>query len=115
LRVFFELHGRSHFEAITSENNLAQEQEFRREEDRPVRDRCGYRTQDKDGNAVIYVTPEAFRSKVCDGHSPDIMLRVARDRGALLLGDGAHLQKNVRLPDSRSTTRVYAFIPHKLE
>lgn len=115
LRVFFELHGRSHFEAITPANSLVAGQDVRREEDRPVRDRCGYRTTDEDGNAVIYVTPEAFRSKVCDGHSPDIMLRVARDRGALLLGDGAHLQKNVRLPDSRSTTRVYAFIPHKLE
>lgn len=115
LRVFFELHGRSRFEAITPATLLAPEQDVRREEDRPVRDRCGYRTTDEGGHAVIYVTPEAFRSEVCDGHSPDIMLRVARDCGALLLGEGAHLQKNVRLPDHPGTTRVYAFLPHRLD
>lgn len=115
LRTFFELYGRSRFEAITPSHNLTPEQEVRREEERPVRDRCGYRTVDDGGNALIYVTPEAFRVEVCDGHSPEIMLRVARERGALVVGDGAHLQKNVRLPDHSGTTRVYAFKPHKLD
>ena len=115
LRVFFELYGRSRFEAITPPQNLRPEQEVQREDDKFVRDRCGYRTVDDDGNALIYVTPEAFRSEVSDGHSPDIMLRVARECGALIVGDGAHLQKNVRLPDRSGTTRVYAFKPHKLD
>lgn len=115
LRTFFELYGRSRFEAITPPQNLAPEEEVRREEERHVRDRCGYRMLDEDGNALIYVTPEVFRAEVCDGHNPEIMLRVARERGALIVGDGAHLQKNVRLPDRSGTSRVYAFKPHKLD
>lgn len=114
LRRFFELYGRSRFEAITPPHNANKTEETWHEDERPVRDRCGYRTTNEKKETVIYVTPEAFRSEVCDGHNANIMLRVARDYGALILGDGKHLQKNVRLPGHSGTTRVYAFMPHML-
>ena len=114
LRTFFELYGRSRFEAITVLDDPNSDQGVQREGEGHVRDRCGYRTVGVDGNAVLYVTPEAFRSEVCAGHSPEIMLRVARERGALIVGEGGHLQKNVRLPERSGTSRVYAFLPHAL-
>ena len=112
LREFFELHGASRFEPVTSDH--AEDATMMSHQDRIIHDRCGYRTIDADGNAVYYVLPEAFRSQVCGGHNPEIVLAVARECGALMLGENGRAQKKVRLPEYPGGTRVYAFVMHKL-
>ena len=114
LRAFFELHGASRFEPVRPEAAGPEDPVMVQENDRAVRDRCGYRTTDHDGNAVYYVFPEAFRSQVCGGHSPEVVLGVARACEALLLGEDGRLQKKVRLPEYPGGKRVYAFLLHKL-
>ena len=111
---FFELHGSSRFEPVQAQSQGDEDPLMLGDTDRIIRDRCGYRAADDEGNAIYYVFPEAFRSQVCGGHSPDLVLEVAREREALILGEDDRLQKKVRLPDYPKGTRVYAFQPHKL-
>lgn len=47
-------------------------------------------------------------------HSPDLMVKIAKNCGALICGEGGRTKKNVRLPDYPNTTRVYAIRPDLL-
>lgn len=114
LREFFELHGSSRFEPVRPEDHSSDDPMMTGENDRTVRDRCGYRTTDAEGHTIYYILPEAFRSQICAAHSPDVMLGVARARGALLGADGARMQKKVRLPEYPDGKRVYALRLDKL-
>lgn len=114
LREFFEVHGASRFEPIKPETSASEGQIVMKERDWQVRDRCGYRAIDEDGNAIYYVLPEAFRSHVCGVHTPAMVEAVARECGALILGEDDRAQKKVRLPEYPNGTRVYAIMLHKL-
>ncbi|SFQ62786.1 Uncharcterized protein, DUF927 family [Roseivivax halotolerans] len=121
LQRYFESHGGSRFETISSPrgSTKASEDEIpTRLEDRPVHARCGYRAflPGPDGNAhtTYYVTPEAWRTEICDGRDAEFVARVARKYGALIPGESGRLQKKQRLPDYPGGTRVYAIQPDKL-
>lgn len=114
LREFFELHGASRFEPVRPDDHTSDDPVMTGETDRAVRDRCGYRATDANGNTIYYILPEAFRSQICAAHSPEVMLGVARARGALLNADGARMQKKVRLPEYPDGKRVYALRLDKL-
>lgn len=111
LKYFFEAHGAARFERIIRKdpNKVGQ-----KSEDFVVRDRCGYRVQQPDGAWLYYVLPEAWNREVCGDHAPSLMVKIAKASGALLPGDGRHLQKKVQLPDYPSQTRVYALQPDLL-
>ena len=111
LKHFFETDGAARFERIIRtdpEGAGAQSGDF------VVRDRCGYREQTDDGAWIYYVLPEAWRREVCGDHAPDLMVKLARDAGALTPGEGRHCQKKVKLPDYPSFTRVYVLRPDLL-
>jgi uncharacterized protein (DUF927 family) len=122
LQRYFEAHGGSRFETISASRTSAKASEDdevpTRLEDRPVHARSGYRAfvAGPDGNAhtTYYVTPEAWRTEICDGRDAEFVARVARKYGALIPGEGSRLQKKQRLPDYPNGTRVYAIQPDKL-
>lgn len=111
LKHFFEAHGAARFERIIRKDpdEICQESA-----DFAVRDRCGYRVQNNDGSWLYYVLPEAWNREVCGDHAPSLMAKIADEFGALVRGDGRHLQKKVKLPDYPSQTRVYALQPDLL-
>ncbi|EEB82408.1 putative inner membrane protein [Roseobacter sp. GAI101] len=108
LKHFFEAHGAARFERIVQKDP---DMDCQKSDDFAVRDRCGYRVQNGDGSWLYYVLPEAWSREVCGDHAPSFMAKIANESGALLPGDGRHLQKKVKLPDYPSQTRVYALHP----
>ncbi len=113
LQHFFSVHGPSRFERLKRDTDEADK--LRSSVDYPVRDRCGYRAEADDGAQVYYILPEAWKSDVCGVHAPQLMAKIAKDAGALELGEGGHLQKKIRLPDYPKGTRAYILRPDKLE
>ncbi|MEP3784759.1 MAG: DUF927 domain-containing protein [Paracoccaceae bacterium] len=113
LRHFFDVHGPSRFERLRSETDDAGN--LRSGVDYPVRDRCGYRAEADDGAQVYYILPEAWNTEVCDTHAPQLMAKIAKDAGALELGEHGRPQKKKRLPDYPDGTRLYILRPDKLE
>lgn len=112
LQHFFEAHGATRFERLTK--GKAEEGETQRSNDFAVRDRCGYRMAQEDGAWLYYVLPSSWERDVCGPHSPDLMVNIAKKRGALICGEGGRSKRNVRLPDYPNTTRVYAIRPDLL-
>ncbi|WP_417248591.1 DUF927 domain-containing protein [Celeribacter sp.] len=112
LQYFFEAHGPTRFERL--ENGKAADDDAERSDGFAIRDRCGYRVEQEDGAWLYYVLPSAWERDVCGPHSPDLMVKIAKDRGALICGEGGRSKKNVRLPDYPNTTRVYAIRPDLL-
>ena len=114
LKLFFDLHGPSRFETLKKDAGENGKIETRRSSDFPVRDRCGYSERTDDGAKQYIVLPEAWRSSVCGSHCPKLMAKIAREAGALELGEGGRLQKKIRLPDYPNGTRAYVLRPDKL-
>lgn len=114
LKAFFELHGRTRFERILGSADQNADDLTARSDDHAVRDRCRFRIETDGEGAIFYVLPEAFRREVCGGHSPDLIVRIARTHGALIEGEGGRPQKKQRLPDYPNGTRVYALRPDLL-
>lgn len=114
LKAFFEMHGRTRFERIRGNADRNADDLTARSDDHAVRDRCGFRIEADGEGTIFYVLPEAFRREVCAGHSPDLIVRIARTYGALIEGEGGRPQKKVRLPDYPGGTRVYALRPDLL-
>ncbi|WP_417270776.1 DUF927 domain-containing protein [Celeribacter sp.] len=112
LQHFFEAHGATRFERL--EAGKAPDEDAQRSDGFAVRDRCGYRVEHEDGAWVYYVLPGAWESDVCGPHAPDLMVKIAKNRGALICGEGGRSKRNVRLPDYPNTTRVYAIRPDLL-
>lgn len=115
LKLFFDVHGPSRFESLKMETSETDEIETQRSADYAVRDRCGYSAQTDDGAKVYIVLPEAWRSAVCGTHCPKLMAKIAREAGALTLGEGGRMQKKIRLPDYPNGTRAYILRPDKLD
>jgi uncharacterized protein (DUF927 family) len=112
LRYFFEAHGATRFERLV--RGKAEEDDAARSEDHAIRDRCGYRIEQEDGTLLYYVFPSAWESDLCGPHSPDLMVKIARESGALAYRDEGRNKKKVRLPDYPTGTRVYAIRPDLL-
>lgn len=110
LKRFFEAHGPTKFERLQRTNETEKE----RTDDFDIRDRCGYRELDKDDAWIYYVLPGAWDQEVCGVHLPELMADIARDAGALILGENGRAKKKVRLPDYPNGTRVYAIRPDLL-
>lgn len=112
LKAFFEANGRARFERLLlghgSNGKLTRSSDF------PVRDRCGYFVETENDETVFYVMPESFKREICGSHSPDLMVKIARKHGALILGENGRSQKKRRLPDFPHGTRVYALRPDLL-
>ena len=111
LKGFFEAHGRSRFESIST--SQAPDDVPVSESPNGVYNRCGYREHDEDG-PIYYVLPQMWRTELCGGHDPDLMVKVAREAGALICGEDGRPQKKKRLPDYPNGTRVYVIRPSKL-
>ncbi|WP_417811824.1 DUF927 domain-containing protein [Thalassospira alkalitolerans] len=109
LQHFFEAHGPTRFERL--ENGKAADDDAERSDGFAVRDRCGYRIEQEDGAWIYYVLPSAWERDVCGPHAPDLMIKIAKERGALICGEGGRSKKNMRLPDYPKTTRVFAIRP----
>lgn len=112
LQHFFEAHGPTRFERL--EHGKTANDDAERSDGFAIRDRCGYRVEQEDGAWLYYVLPSAWERDVCGPHSPDLMVKIAKNCGALICGEGGRTKKNVRLPDYPNTTRVYAIRPDLL-
>lgn len=114
IKAFFEASGRSRFERLRKSENTDPDACAERTSDFPIRDQCGYRIETEADGTLYYVTPEAFRREICGDHSPDLVIKIARQHGALVTGEGGRPQKKVRLPGYSNSTRVYALRPDLL-
>jgi uncharacterized protein (DUF927 family) len=115
LRYFFEKNGPSRFEKIVRNKKDDADDPGKSGSDFTVRDRCGYREETDNGARIYYVLPESWKQDVCGDVAPNFMARVAKNSGALIPGEGHHLQKYMRFPDYHKPTRVYAIRADKLE
>jgi uncharacterized protein (DUF927 family) len=91
-----------------------EEDDAARSFDHAIRDRCGYRIEQEDETWLYYVFPSAWESDISGPHSPDLMVKIARESGALACRDEGRNKKRVRLPDYPNGTRVYAIRPDLL-
>ena len=115
LKYFFDVHGASRFEPLKCDKNNGGETEVLRDAHvPPVRDRCGYRTEEEDGAYKYFILAESWRTAVCGPHSTELVAKIAKDVGALELGEGGRNQKKVRLPDYPDGIRAYVLRPDKL-
>ncbi|PVH28238.1 DUF927 domain-containing protein [Pararhodobacter oceanensis] len=110
VKAFFETNGRARFERLV----LGANGKLTRASDFVVRDRCGYFEETENDETVFYVRPESFKQHICGSHSPDLVVKIAKKHGALLLGENGRSQKKMRLPDYPNGTRVYALRPDLL-
>jgi uncharacterized protein (DUF927 family) len=76
--------------------------------------RSGTVVEQEDGTLLYYVFPSAWESDICGPHSPDLMVKIARESGALAYRDEGRNKKKVRLPDYPTGTRVYVIRPDLL-
>jgi putative DNA primase/helicase len=93
VRAFFEQHGASRFEDVTSK-------------DQRVISRAGFFRADAAGNREYLVLPEVFKQAVCSGFDCRAATHTLQARGWLLPGRDRATQ-NVRLPGI-GVTRIYA-------
>jgi uncharacterized protein (DUF927 family) len=114
LRWFFEVHGPSRFERLILDTADDDQPDVSRSDDFAVRDRCGYRLTQADGGQLYYVLSHAWEREVCGDHNPDLLLKIAGDLGALVLGEGGRKKKKIRLPDFPNGVRLVAIRPHLL-
>jgi len=114
LRTFFALHGGARFERIKVIGADDDDPDSMRADQAMVRERCGYRLEEEDGTVAYCVLPEAWRSEIAQDHDPQLLIKVARERGALRMGENGRPQRKRRLPDYPRGTRVYEIVPEKL-
>jgi hypothetical protein len=93
VRAFFEQHGASRFEDVTSK-------------DQRVISRAGFFRADAAGNREYLVLPEVFKQAVCSGFDCRTATHTLQARGWLLPGRD-RVTQNVRLPGI-GVTRIYA-------
>jgi uncharacterized protein (DUF927 family) len=95
VRSFFEQHGASCFEDVTSEGQR-------------VINRAGFFRTDADDTREYLVFPEAFRREVCAGVDSRFATRTLREHGWILPGSDGKATQKPRLPGI-GPTRVYVF------
>ncbi|MBF0283964.1 MAG: DUF927 domain-containing protein [Magnetococcales bacterium] len=103
VRLFFEQHGESRFTPWNGQ-------------DRVTINRAGFRrAHELEGHTEYYVLPETFKTEVCAGLDERFVLRLLKDRGALLTGgEDNRFAVKPRL-HGMGPTRCYRLVPHLLE
>jgi uncharacterized protein (DUF927 family) len=102
-RLFMEAHSESRFDLVEPSDP----------DRKPVNNRAGYRKGEGDDRRW-YVTPEVWRSEICDGFDPIDMAKLLIERGMMEPGEGNHLAQKIRLP-KLSPQRLYVLKPSIFE
>lgn len=102
VRHFLELHGESRFSVI---HNLSPGANLDVAFGRPTIQRAGYR-KTISNRTEYYFLPEVFAQEVCRGFDTKFAVRVLKDHGLLVVGDGNHLQRKLTGP-GMSAARYY--------
>jgi uncharacterized protein (DUF927 family) len=97
VRAFFEVHGASRFEDITSTVEVR------------IPNRAGFFRTGADGARQFLVLPEVFRREVCAGFDPKAAALVLVQAGVILAGKDGKASRSERLPGIGATSRVYVF------
>lgn len=104
IRHFLELHGTSRFEGV---GQLAPKDLAGRPIEQRTYNKAGYRQKDPGGGIRYVVTPEAWRTELCQGRNPQNTAMTLRKLGYLVIdGEGKHLVK-FRVPGAAETVRCY--------
>jgi putative DNA primase/helicase len=110
LRGFIEAHGSSRFEPTTStgEKGVSNRAGFFKTIDSKEPAKIGGTKAD---GREFWILPEAFRTQVFAGMDHRHALRVLRDAGVLVPGEGEHMAQCQRIPAIGKKTRVYVIGP----
>lgn len=77
--------------------------------------KCRHKKDVRYAEITISLRADQWKQDVCGDVAPNLMARVAKNSGALIPGEGNHLQKYMRFPDYHKPTRAYAIRADKLE
>ncbi len=100
VRLFIENYGLSRFELWTGSGF-------------PIRDRVGYRKQNKEPSSSdtsaedYYFMSEAFKTDVCKGLDPGMVIRALKDKGYLITKDDGKSQTTHKPPAHGRTIKLY--------
>jgi uncharacterized protein (DUF927 family) len=104
VRRFFEAHGDSRFDDITTMDPNR----------RPVGNRAGYR-KGAGADRSWLVLPGVWRLEICAGFDPTDVAKLLHSRGMLVKGEGDNYARKERLPGSDTTQRFYVLTPAVFE
>jgi putative DNA primase/helicase len=102
IRLYIEQHGESRFSSISDPAlQLSSIQSFR------THNRVGYFRDNDHGEREYIVTPEAYKSVLCNGFDSRLVTKALRQGSHLRLGSDGSSQFQMRLPGNANSTKVY--------
>lgn len=103
VRRFIEAHGESRFQPM---GTLEPKDSDGNPIERPIYNRVGFR-RIENGRTEYVILPEAWRSEICAGQDPTLVMRVLRQHGYLRVGSDNKPQVPIRLPKTEKQARCY--------